>query len=493
MCEVKINEVIENYRKSKIQSEAEVSSKLICPLFRALGFPDENMSQEFPVYGYAGGNALNAKNADFIYFLDKDFAKHRTNTLTNKTWVQDNCLLIVEAKKPGEMKDDLGQAQFYASWTKSIAYVVTDGERFRAFYRSDSKSDLEVVDISVDEIPSTQKMSCLEFGYLKHIKVDSSPLSGFELQCVNAESATIITEDENLNLPEETVNYFKKCLGKNASGLSKVQVVSRFLNMTDCFLANDIRYDIPPYMIDIPRHTYRAHVYPDDSLFPLFSGTVTEYYRNDETRYFFESVYLEAAIVMVSDKVMSYEIGYHILDKTVDERIDNFKRVEKIIKSTILTIQIDDEHKTRVTLPESDDNRMWYRRNYMTEMFYFWLEGMYKLKDIEDYYEIKFNLKNVSDEKELKQLYEAIDVVHDGISQKQNCAVLISAESVNEDIEITELMIYEEHKRIPLKPQIIQGVSFKPYSVYLLPCKIKRKEQGVHSIPACCEYVVENG
>ena len=69
-----IKAVIVNYRKSKIQSEAEVSSKLIVPLFQALGYSDELMAQEFPVYGYAGRQELTAKNADFLFFCPGSFS-----------------------------------------------------------------------------------------------------------------------------------------------------------------------------------------------------------------------------------------------------------------------------------------------------------------------------------------------------------------------------------------------------------------------------------
>lgn len=49
---VLIQNVIEEYFKSEIQSEAEVSSKFIVPLSNALGYPTELMALEFPVYGF---------------------------------------------------------------------------------------------------------------------------------------------------------------------------------------------------------------------------------------------------------------------------------------------------------------------------------------------------------------------------------------------------------------------------------------------------------
>lgn len=98
-----IKAVIDEYAKSEIQSEAEVRSKLVVPLLCALGYPSELRAEEFPVYGFGGRKKLPAKSADFLLFSDKEFGAHRNDTQKDKDWVQSHSLLIVEAKKPGEM------------------------------------------------------------------------------------------------------------------------------------------------------------------------------------------------------------------------------------------------------------------------------------------------------------------------------------------------------------------------------------------------------
>lgn len=129
-----IHDIISTYRKSKIQSEAEVRSKLIVPLLEAMGYASEYRSEEFPVYGYDGRKKLPAKSADFILFDSIDFAEYRTRTQNNLRWVRNHSILIVEAKKPGEMPEELGQAQFYTMWTKAPAYIETDGEDIFAYF-----------------------------------------------------------------------------------------------------------------------------------------------------------------------------------------------------------------------------------------------------------------------------------------------------------------------------------------------------------------------
>lgn len=486
-----IKYVVENYRKSGIQSEAEVSSKFIIPLFQALGYPDELFAQEFPVYGYSGRDALKAKNADFIYFRDINFAMHRERKQADIKWVQDNSLLVIESKKPGKIPDDMGQAQFYSAWTKSVAYVVTDGELFRAFFRNDINADVEIIDTTVESLPDTLELICLDYQHLLKVKNESNSVIEKKLIGLKEEETRIIPEDEELDLPEDTISYIRHCLGKNAEGLTNTQALSRFLNTTDCYLANDMRYDIPEYMIDIPRGFFDAYIYLGNSVFPFVSGTIVEFYWNDEVRYHFESEYIEIGIRIVSDRIVEYQIGYHILDNTVDERISSFNLVRQVFDTKRVSILFDREDKKRILLPDSNKKNMWPNKDFAIGMFNFWYEGMQKLNEIEVYYDIKFKLKHVFEEEELNQLYESIDKVYDGIKLQENCSVYVPAESITEDIEIEFPTPFEENNHIPLETRIIQGVTFKPFRSTLLPCKIKKGGQGIVEIPASCEYIVE--
>ena len=48
----RIQDVIREYRKSIVYSEAEVRSKLAVPLIECLGYPSEFRAEEFPIYGF---------------------------------------------------------------------------------------------------------------------------------------------------------------------------------------------------------------------------------------------------------------------------------------------------------------------------------------------------------------------------------------------------------------------------------------------------------
>ena len=160
---VAIQSIVDEYRLSEIQSESEVRSKFIVRLSEVLGYPSQLRGEEFPVYGYGGRDALKAKNTDFIFFSDKSFSRYRANTQKNKAWVREHSLLIIEAKKPGKMPEDLGQVQFYAMWTKAVAYIETDGEEFKGYFVNPTSSDLEVIDTKVDELPNKPEVWNLSY------------------------------------------------------------------------------------------------------------------------------------------------------------------------------------------------------------------------------------------------------------------------------------------------------------------------------------------
>ena len=158
-----IQAIITEYRESKIQSEAEVRSKLIVPLLEVLGYASKYRAEEFPVYGYGGRERLSAKNADFLLFDNEEFADHRANTKLNVEWVREHSLLVVEAKKPGKIPEELGQAQYYTMWTRAVAYIETDGEEVLGYYYNPVANDHKVIQTTVDALSEAEFLELLTY------------------------------------------------------------------------------------------------------------------------------------------------------------------------------------------------------------------------------------------------------------------------------------------------------------------------------------------
>lgn len=165
--------IVEKYQLSHIQSEAEVSSKLIVPLLEWLGYPSEFRAEQFPVYGNAGGKQLRAKPADFILFDNTDFDKNKTRRQKHLDWVKSHSLLIVEAKKPGEMPDTFGQAQFYSHWTEAVGYIYIDGQNIKGFLLGNRTADIQLIESDISSLVSNEQIFLFSFDNIKRIKEQS--------------------------------------------------------------------------------------------------------------------------------------------------------------------------------------------------------------------------------------------------------------------------------------------------------------------------------
>lgn len=490
-----IKAVIDEYAKSEIQSEAEVRSKLVVPLLCALGYPSELRAEEFPVYGFGGRNKLPAKNADFLLFSNKEFGAHRRDTQKDKDWVQSHSLLIVEAKKPGEMPDSSGQAQFYTMWTKAVAYMVTDGCEIKAYCYSDISSDYKIIGCSISDLPYVAGFNVLSFDNIQSIKEKGqTALQEYNsLQKSAKYPAYIITDDAELNLPNETLVYIRNALGRNANGLSNVQLVAKYLNATDSFLQNDLRYDIPAYMIDIPRGRYNANLYCNDLIFPLIQGEATVFYCNDDLRYLFENEYLQIAICFRKEKLICFEIGYHVLNRTVSARLACFEMINKCFAAKSLRIAVEDSDHTSILLPTGRPGKLWPEKKDISFMLGFWVSGLSKLKAIEEYYDIEFKLEPISGQDNVLKIYESVDVVYDGLMLNENCKITIPSSAFDDDVVIEEPFLCQENEPIPLQDRVIHGITFRPYRSAFLPCKISLseiKKDDIVRLPGCCEYRV---
>ncbi|MCH5193038.1 MAG: hypothetical protein J1F11_03685 [Oscillospiraceae bacterium] len=169
-----ISVLVNEYLKQNIQSEAEVRSKLIVPLLETLGYPKDLRAEEFPVYGYEGSKALTTKSADFLQFISNDFASHRGKSKSELEWVYNHSLLVFEAKKPTEKILVKGQPVFYAAWTKSVAYMISNGEIIEGYIVNANYSDTCVFSCLISEIPEKwEQINKLNYDNILTLKKNS--------------------------------------------------------------------------------------------------------------------------------------------------------------------------------------------------------------------------------------------------------------------------------------------------------------------------------
>jgi len=116
---------LEQIATAVLSSEEDVRLKVVAEMFRLLGYRDDWLATEFPVYGFHGHKKLETTYADVVYFDDPSWSAHKTEA--ERQWVQDHALVLVEVKRPTESPDPSGQAEYYAQWLRAPYLASTNG------------------------------------------------------------------------------------------------------------------------------------------------------------------------------------------------------------------------------------------------------------------------------------------------------------------------------------------------------------------------------
>ena len=162
--------IIEEFKLSHIQSEQEARSKLIDHLIKWLGYPSQYCSMDFPVYASKGGTELPPQKADYVLFDDEHFADNKSRCQENKNWVHNHSLLIVEAKKPGEMPDSNEQAQFYSKWTRAVAYMYIDGKSIKGYILGNTTADIPIIQCDISDLLNHEEFCRFSYDYIHDLK-----------------------------------------------------------------------------------------------------------------------------------------------------------------------------------------------------------------------------------------------------------------------------------------------------------------------------------
>ena len=317
---------------STIQSEAEVRSKLIVPLIGCLGYPSMNRAEEFPVYGWQGRNELPAKYPDFLLLSDKDFAGNKTRSINHIRWVQDHCLLVIEAKKPEEMPNVDGQVMFYTQWTKALAYITCDGRSIRCFYYSKGTSDIEHINCPIQHLSDELHLDDFSYDTLFDLK---QQLLFRKMRC----ESVFWAED---SISEDEINYMADAISADRNEISHSEVIRRFQKFKDTIIDCDLRYDIPPFAFDVPRRTVGAKLYIENVVSPHFCGEAVHYYWHDLDQFSFSNGYISVYFLLRNNVVVQMGFGYSVLDRQATRRFSKLKMIKAVFEAKDICMVLDD-------------------------------------------------------------------------------------------------------------------------------------------------------
>ena len=469
-------------------------SKLTVPLIECLGFPSELRAEEFPVYGFEGRKRLPTKKADFLLFTDRDFNKHREFNDHDINWVHDNSLLVVETKKPNEFPDVQGQAVFYSMWAKTLAYLVTDGERILGRFFNPLAADFELFDCSVDELMKHMNLQCFSYEFLCSIKEEAQNMPAFLTansvkEYPDGEDVELITSEEQLGeLPEHVFTFIRNQMGQSVVGMNKVEMLSHFLNFMDACVNDDFQIaESLLYLGPVIKET-KARLYINGKAIPTCAGIVKKFCKGSTEVFIFETDYLDVTVILRDGRLFDFSIGYRVYDMGVSMRLHHFSIVEKILGSNSISIEADHEGWSFL-LPNDNPQGMWSKKQEVAETTQSYVDSLEKLQLIEEYYQITFSLEYVTADN-VNLLYDDIDHVYDGIIMNANCSLVFTSELAREGFVTHEPLLWQSEGEINLSDRVLFGKRFKPKETYLMPCNVEHTVLSGDTIvlDGCCKY-----
>jgi len=131
-------EFFDHLESVRLDSEREVEMHFVSPLFRELGYSEEQEAAGFSFDMWEGVHHRVAE-ADLLYFADD---RHK---LTDG-----EPLVLVECKNTNKTHPDagLGQVKSYAFWIKPAYYVTTNGEMLTVYnYQGGAVPDVKVLEV----------------------------------------------------------------------------------------------------------------------------------------------------------------------------------------------------------------------------------------------------------------------------------------------------------------------------------------------------------
>ncbi len=184
-------------------------------------------------------------------------------------------------------------------------------------------------------------------------------------------------------------------------------------------------------------------------------------------------------------------MGFHILNKRVDSRVDAFNTLRKCLNANSIRIQVNNKKKTNLFISDVQSTK-WIDRERTLATFEYWEDELRKMKAIEEHYGIEFNLKQIDPGKEVRDQYESVNIVYDGIVGNNNAYISVPKDVVDEDnLFLEEPFVFAEKEQIHLPSKTIQGITFVPARAYFKAGKIHitpSTEEPFLNIDICCEY-----
>jgi Type I restriction enzyme R protein N terminus (HSDR_N) len=133
----------EHMKSVRPDTEREVEMHFVGPLFRELGYREEQEAAGFGIQVFQGSRRPQRIEADVLYFADEQ-----------RTLDQGEPLVLVECKRSiKDLKAAAGQVRSYALWVLPAYYVITDAATVSVWdFQGAIAPDFEILTVKQDEL-----------------------------------------------------------------------------------------------------------------------------------------------------------------------------------------------------------------------------------------------------------------------------------------------------------------------------------------------------
>lgn len=348
-----INILINQIKKDTIKRETEVRTKIIYPLLDELKYKRENIVDEFPVYAKEGRKDLPAKSADIMIFSNAGANNYKENKKNDINWVRNNSLIAIELKKPGEkIEDAKEQAIFYAMWTRSLIYIITNGEDIEIYQLKDFSADILLFAGKILDLNSKwdELYRILHFNSLKQKKIN--PIIKPKEVVISSNSWEEISFDEERDITDAILG--NKLFPYNVKSCPELPILKRLkekLELSNYVIIKGVSgcgKSITAYQLG---YYYKNNGY-----------NVYRYINNnDEFDYDIKSLASEKSVFIIDDL-------QNILDISIDKIIANTSKDLKFICTITEGISIEAESTYLSTTESIKTIKNYYLSN--REMIY---------------------------------------------------------------------------------------------------------------------------
>ncbi|MBX0330690.1 hypothetical protein K2Z83_23825 [Oscillochloris sp. ZM17-4] len=138
---------LDSYDPAGFYTEDDVETKCVLPLFRLLGYPEQNRRGKYPIILTTGSKGRRHE-VDQVYFATADHAAQTVG----------NTLVIVEAKRASvdDLDSAIAQCQWYSERLRPVLLVVMNGVRLVALRRRRFDPDEIVLDGEIAALADLQ-------------------------------------------------------------------------------------------------------------------------------------------------------------------------------------------------------------------------------------------------------------------------------------------------------------------------------------------------